>query len=474
LSLQQNLHENGVDSLSSEDFRRPTKKRRRQGHKSNTYILTTAADSDDDSVSNNSDNYDNYDHDGGRDSHQATIMRSLEHKHHIEYQYDQITYQHDSKRRALNTLTRILTRLEHKHNLMNLVNMGDNSRRRQLQNEFENAFGQGTPGSTYGYNMFCGSSWSEASTSCPQRQNCPSGQSSECIMPGQQCWAFTECDTRKGDGEQFSEFHNVVPGENLAATGVGAAESGGYVDLTKPSNDKSDHYFCGKGYDDAITRCGTHCPSGNMNDCPFGEICFLNTPCDARLMTIAPVPANSPTMRPTTFAPVTYESKINKYYCGFDWNDAQKRCEIWCPSGRDDHCPKGQVCMAFTACNAVDMNGMTLEQIEKQQQEANGGGSPTPTIAGKPTYRPTLRPVLTAEQAMHRYSFCGKFWVDARDNCDTKQHCEDDNDCPDAELCWTQTPCDYYATEPPTTGPPSRRPMDEPIAPTPTRSPSKR
>ena len=366
----------------------------------------------------------------GDDSYHATILRSLEQKHHIEYQYDQITYQHDSQQRALNSLSRILTRMEHKNNMNadsnNHVrddsdndgsNINDSQNNRNLQNEFENAFNTGRPGSTYGYNMFCGSSWAEASTSCPQRQNCPSGQTSECIMPGHECWAFTECDTRRGDGEQFSEFHNVIPGENLGASGVGAAASGGYVDLSKPSVDKTDHYFCGTGYEDARTKCGTHCPSGNMNDCPFGEICFTNTPCDARMMTIAPAPL-SPTNRPTTPAPVVYSSKINRYYCGFDWDDAQERCEVWCPSGSDDDCPGEQLCMAFTECHAVDMNGKTLDEMGQRAPspttpdsvpgyyEQIEGGTNRPTH--NPTKRPTKRPVLSAEQAMHRYSFCGR------------------------------------------------------------------
>ena len=51
------------------------------------------------------------------DSYHATILRSLEQKHHIEYQYDQITFQHDSQQRALNSLSRILTRMEHKNNM---------------------------------------------------------------------------------------------------------------------------------------------------------------------------------------------------------------------------------------------------------------------------------------------------------------------------------------------------------------------
>lgn len=198
-------------------------------------------------------------------------------------------------------------------------------RRRYLEDEFEGAYSTGRPGSTYGYNMFCGSSWADASVDCPSRQNCPSGQSDECVMPGHECWAFTECDTRNGiDGVQFSEAHGVTGAENLAAVGVGAVASGGYVDLSKPSFNETDHSFCGAGYQDAISRCTTHCPSGNLNDCPLGEICFTKTPCDARLMTKGPQPP-SPTMEPTTPSPVVSTSKLNKYFCGYDWKDAQER-----------------------------------------------------------------------------------------------------------------------------------------------------
>jgi hypothetical protein len=102
------------------------------------------------------------------------------------------------------------------------------------------------------------------------------------------------------------------------------------------------------------------------------------------------------------------------------------------------------------------MNGQTLEQMEKQKQEyanfnnigggddpwwepgsgggnTNGGGPPrtampiaadmvpgyyqvklggTTRPTRKPTRRPTKRPVISAEQAMHRYSYCGAFWTD--------------------------------------------------------------
>ena len=38
---------------------------------------------------------------------------------------------------------------------------------------------------------------------------------------------------------------------NLKASGICAEASGGYVDLSRPSKDKTDRYFCGRGYDEA-------------------------------------------------------------------------------------------------------------------------------------------------------------------------------------------------------------------------------
>jgi hypothetical protein len=236
---------------------------------------------------------------------------------------------------------------------------------RLLEGEFASAYLTGRLKSTYGYNMFCGISWAEASTSCPSQQNCPSGQSDECITPKHECWAFTECDTRNGeDGLLFSEAHGVTGAENLAAVGVGAMASGGYVDLNKPSYTETDHSFCGAGYKDAVSRCASHCPSGNLNDYPPGEICFTKTPCNAHMLTKGPQPP-SLTMEPTTPSLVVILSKLNKYSWGYDWKDAQQRCKVWCPSESNDNCLNNQLCMAFTECHAVEMNALMLKQIEE-------------------------------------------------------------------------------------------------------------
>jgi len=104
------------------------------------------------------------------------------------------------------------------------------------------------------------------------------------------------------------------------------------------------------------------------------------------------------------------------------------------------------------------MNSQTLAQIEKQKEEdyahligntgssGSGGGAansfattdsnPIPRITAAPipadqvpgyydvmlggstrptrmpTKRPTNKPIISDEQAMHRYSFCGAYWTD--------------------------------------------------------------
>ena len=125
------------------------------------------------------------------------------------------------------------------------------------------------------------------------------------------------------------------------------------------------------------------------------------------------------------------------------------------------------------------MNATTLKQQEETQSTASQNGGTTQGNAPS-TNKPTNKPSLSAEQAMHRFSFCGKYWDDvsgvvilylflyhfyrisphlfehilkARDNCETNEHCEDDNDCPEHEFCWTETPCDFYATGTPTIEP---------------------
>jgi hypothetical protein len=44
--------------------------------------------------------------------------------------------------------------------------------------------------------------------------------------------------------------------------------------------DRTRHYFCGTDWNDAASKCSTHCPGGLASDCAEGERCFADTPCD--------------------------------------------------------------------------------------------------------------------------------------------------------------------------------------------------
>ncbi len=46
-------------------------------------------------------------------------------------------------------------------------------------------------------------------------------------------------------------------------------------------DERTRHYFCGKDWHDAATRCGKHCPGGSPSECGEDERCYADTPCDA-------------------------------------------------------------------------------------------------------------------------------------------------------------------------------------------------
>ena len=50
---------------------------------------------------------------------------------------------------------------------------------------------------------------------------------------------------------------------------------------TTQNEDRSRHYFCGTDWHDAAANCRQHCPTGSSGDCPEGETCYADTPCDA-------------------------------------------------------------------------------------------------------------------------------------------------------------------------------------------------
>ncbi|EEC50741.1 predicted protein [Phaeodactylum tricornutum CCAP 1055/1] len=45
--------------------------------------------------------------------------------------------------------------------------------------------------------------------------------------------------------------------------------------------DRTRHYYCGIDWHEASDKCGKHCPKGQADECPPGEKCYADTPCDA-------------------------------------------------------------------------------------------------------------------------------------------------------------------------------------------------
>lgn len=140
------------------------------------------------------------------------------------------------------------------------------------------------------------------------------------------------------------------------------------------SSPSSDHNFCGVGFQDASTSCQHPCPSGSLDECPQGMLCYYNTPCDIK--NLGPRPSLKPTLAPKmpTLSPLKSDDPKLTFFCGTDWFDASNKCAVWCPNADDDECPSGQSCFGDTACKKTP--DPTLR----------------PTQSQKPTLSPSLRP----------------------------------------------------------------------------------
>jgi hypothetical protein len=44
-----------------------------------------------------------------------------------------------------------------------------------------------------------------------------------------------------------------------------------------------DHFFCGLDFCDASNECAQPCPTGYDAQCPSGQRCFANTPCNSNI-----------------------------------------------------------------------------------------------------------------------------------------------------------------------------------------------
>jgi len=158
----------------------------------------------------------------------------------------------------------------------------------------------------------------------------------------------------------------------------------------------SDHSFCGIGFQDASNSCQYPCPSGSLDECPRGMLCYFNTPCDIK--NLGPRPTHAPTHAPKlpTISPLSSDDPTLSFFCGNDWSDASNNCAIWCPNADDGMCPYGQSCFGDTTC-------------KKTNEPTNIPTKPPPTISpsNKPT-GPTGAPsVGLMEDQPSNHQFCG-------------------------------------------------------------------
>jgi hypothetical protein len=132
----------------------------------------------------------------------------------------------------------------------------------------------------------------------------------------------------------------------------------------------SDHNFCGIGFQHASQSCEHPCPSGSLDECPSGMLCYFNTPCD-----INQLDPNRPTKYPTrppklpTHSPLSISDPKRTFFCGTDWSDASSKCMVWCPNGDDSLCPFGQSCFGDTTCIKTDEGSM--KELWKHYKRGN-------------------------------------------------------------------------------------------------------
>ena len=88
-----------------------------------------------------------------------------------------------------------------------------------------------------------------------------------------------------------------------------------------------------------MTKCSVPCPNGN--ECPAGELCFDNTPCDSF------IPSTQP------------------FYCGLGFAEAADKCWQPCPSRQDSECCFGQTwCVYINEKDALKVLSIFFYLIE--------------------------------------------------------------------------------------------------------------
>mmetsp|Transcript_39282 Transcript_39282/g.84714 ORF Transcript_39282/g.84714 Transcript_39282/m.84714 type:complete len:1054 (+) Transcript_39282:120-3281(+) len=280
-------------------------------------------------------------------------------------------------------------------------------------------------------NKYCGVNYKEAHLFChlPPEQSlpCPNGSDEDCPY-GMPCWEIREECTPPPTPEP-TPYPTSSP-------------------VARRSTDAGDHNFCGLGFTN-LFGCAVNCPNGSPAECPSGQLCYFNTPCDARVEGIRlGEPTRTPTRRPTqkpTISPKPTERVDTglpdgrRNFCGMTVGDATQNChrDRHCPSGLNNDCPPGMSCW-------VDVQGCNIYELPSMRPTISFKPTPPPTpypTTRDPswTYEPTNSPL--DKDDIRNFFFCGTSWGDASSRCYQRCLSGHHSDCPGDEECFAQAAC---------------------------------
>ena len=190
--------------------------------------------------------------------------------------------------------------------------------------------------------------------------------------------------------------------------------------------DQNNTFFCGKSFDDATHSCALPCPTGKSTECPEDLGCFAYTVCGKD----GSVAVETPPL--PSFEAVPSDS----YYCGADFDDASKRCDIPCPSGMSTECPNNLACYAGTSCASSNtfFCGKTWEDASTTCAFPCSDGSDSQCPIGEKCFGFT--------PCSHSDTFyCGSSFDDASLSCSVQCPSGLDSECPGADTCFKYTSC---------------------------------
>ena len=297
---------------------------------------------------------------------------------------------------------------------------------------------------------YCGISWCDAAytcgTPCPNEDECADGE---------YCFADTPCDSTDennltppilpppptsspymycGKSIEDAKLNCWQPcprGDVDCCSGLtcydttSSSEAGGRIAYTCDTSVYSgtSHYYCGASWCDAAYTCTTSCASGKDTDCPTGQYCYADTPCDGtrivpeiydsssdkgasnNVTTTTPPLDDSVNTSPVAAATATTSSFLASFtsYCGTSQEHATELC--WQPCRDNDDCCANQTCYTnITSCTTTT-----------DQKWSNNIGAD--------------------------HFFCGKDYCDASYECKAPCSSGYDAQCPLGLRCLPNTPC---------------------------------